>query len=72
MESNRKREFVILSASGPLSRTTPMPPRPGGVEMAAIVSSENIGVTGFWLLVSSYSKLETETRNQEPILLAGL
>ena len=26
-------------ASGPARRTTPMPPRPGGVEMATMVSS---------------------------------
>jgi hypothetical protein len=26
------------AASGPLRRTMPMPPRPGGVEMAAMVS----------------------------------
>ncbi len=29
---------AIAAASGPLSRTMPMPPRPGGVEMAAMVS----------------------------------
>jgi hypothetical protein len=28
----------MAAAWGPLRRTMPMPPRPGGVEMAAIVS----------------------------------
>jgi hypothetical protein len=35
---------AIARPSGPLSRTTPIPPRPGGVAIATIVSSvENIG-----------------------------
>src|SRR5215471_1118647 len=29
----------MRAASGPLSRTTPIPPRPGGVAMATIVSA---------------------------------
>ena len=34
---------AIDAAPGPLRRTTPIPPRPGGVAMATIVSSvENI------------------------------
>jgi hypothetical protein len=33
------------AASGPLSRTTPIPPRPGGVAIATMVSSvENMRV----------------------------
>ena len=37
---------AIAAASGPLSRTTPIPPRPGGVAIATMVSSvENIGAT---------------------------
>jgi hypothetical protein len=28
----------MMRAPGPLSRTTPMPPRPGGVAMATMVS----------------------------------
>ena len=64
VEGKRKNEFVILHASGPLSRMTPMPARPSGVEMAAMVSSLNILVSGFRLLVSSCRKLET--RNQKP------
>ena len=36
----------MRGAAGPLSRTTPMPPRPGGVAMATIVSVvENIGLS---------------------------
>ena len=31
-----------LSARGPLSRTTPIPPRPTGVEIATIVSCSNV------------------------------
>ena len=33
----------MLRASGPERRTTPMPPRPGGVAMATMVSSRCIG-----------------------------
>src|SRR5258708_38462789 len=35
----RSMGATILRASGPARRTTPMPPRPGGVAMATIVSS---------------------------------
>src|ERR1017187_2595368 len=34
---------AIMRASGPARRTTPMPPRPGGVAMATMVSSRFIG-----------------------------
>jgi len=34
---------AMARASGPASRTTPIPPRPGGVEMATMVSSRFIG-----------------------------
>jgi len=35
--------FAIAAASGPLTRITPMPPRPGGVAIATMVSEvENI------------------------------
>ena len=34
--------LVIVHAAGPESRTTAMAPVPGGVESAAIVSSESI------------------------------
>jgi len=41
-------------ADGPLTRTTPMPPRPGGVAIATIVSSgeymKYCGVLGFRVL----------------------
>src|SRR5471032_1981739 len=38
---------AIAAASGPLRRTTPMPPRPGGVAIATMVSSvENMPVHG--------------------------
>ena len=33
---------AMARASGPLSRTTPMPPRPGGVAIATIVSLWNM------------------------------
>src|SRR6185369_5460646 len=61
----RKIDAAISSDAGPLSRTTPMPPLPGGVEMAAIVSSLNILVlvSGLWFLVAC--ELEPETRNQK-------
>ena len=36
------------AASGPLRRTMPMPPRPGGVEMAAIVSVAGAGSVIAW------------------------
>jgi hypothetical protein len=51
---------------------TPMPPRPGGVEIAAMVSSENIPVSGSgcWFLVHRNQKLET--RNQKLISLVEL
>src|SRR5260221_11440183 len=35
----RSMGATILRASGPARRTTPMPPRPGGVAIATIVSS---------------------------------
>src|SRR3989442_15076197 len=42
-------------ASGPLRRRTPMPPRPGGVAMATMVSAvENILVAGGWWLVAGH------------------
>jgi hypothetical protein len=33
------------AASGPLRRTIPMPPRPGGVEMATMVSAVGLEAT---------------------------
>src|SRR5438105_11937619 len=36
---SRSMGSVIALASGPARRTTPIPPRPGGVEIATIVSS---------------------------------
>ena len=46
-----KIDAAIDIARGPLMRTIPMPPSPGGVEMAAIVSSRLLRIGVFRLLV---------------------
>ena len=42
LAGNRRMRSAIARASGPEIRMMPMPPRPGGVETAAIVSLECI------------------------------
>jgi hypothetical protein len=42
---------AIVRASGPASRTTPIPPRPGGVAIATIVSSRFIEEFGNWVIL---------------------
>jgi hypothetical protein len=37
-----KRGSAMVRAAGPDRRTMPMPPRPGGVEMATMVSSKSV------------------------------
>ena len=44
----------MVRAAGPERRTMPMPPRPGGVEMATMVSSNSglrKSVTGFLMVM---------------------
>jgi hypothetical protein len=53
-------------AAGPLSRTMPMPPRPGGVEIAAIVSvSRGISLM-YWKQCRSPGQISLESRKQLP------
>lgn len=53
------RSRAIRSASGPLTRTTPIPPRPGGVAIATIVSDvEN----------SYFTEIITVFSNASPML----
>src|SRR3974390_141211 len=42
--ASRSMGVAMLTASGPDRRTTPMPPRPGGVAMATMVSSRCMGL----------------------------
>ena len=56
---------AIAEAAGPLSRTTPIPPRPGGVAMATMVSVvENTPTRCGYLRAEMYTVFE----NASPML----
>jgi len=62
--------IAIAGAEGPLIRTTPMPPRPGGVAMATMESlvanpaTYHLPATTYWLFV----EMMTVFMNASPML----
>ena len=62
--------FAIRGASLPLMRTMPMPPRPGGVAMATMVSAvENMPAASIRLPATDYfTEIITVFSNASPML----